>query len=40
MAKILLINGPNLGLLGGREPKLYGKRTLADIARQDEALVG
>lgn len=34
MAKILLINGPNLGLLGSREPKVYGKRTLAELVEQ------
>lgn len=34
MAKILLINGPNLGLLGSREPKVYGKRTLAELVDQ------
>ena len=31
MSKILLINGPNLNLLGTREPHIYGATTLADV---------
>ena len=31
MKKIIIINGPNLNLLGNRETHIYGEKTLKDI---------
>lgn len=31
MSTLLLLNGPNLGILGRRQPEVYGTATLADI---------
>ncbi|MBL8993782.1 MAG: type II 3-dehydroquinate dehydratase [Spirochaetia bacterium] len=38
MAVILLVNGPNLNLLGSRETDIYGKTTLPEIVKSLEAI--
>lgn len=39
MSQVLVLHGPNLDLLGTREPEIYGRQTLAEIDQQirDEA---
>lgn len=36
--KVYVINGPNLNLLGTREPEIYGRDTLQDIAQRCQAI--
>jgi 3-dehydroquinate dehydratase-2 len=38
VVQLHIINGPNLNLLGEREPEIYGRETLADVERSCRAL--
>ena len=37
---VCVLNGPNLNLLGKRQPHIYGHETLADVERDCRALAG
>ena len=37
---VFLLNGPNLNLLGKRQPEIYGRETLADVQAAAAALAG
>lgn len=40
MALITILNGPNLNLIGTRQPEIYGRETLADVEKKCAALAG
>lgn len=40
MNRVLVLNGPNLGRLGSREPEVYGALSLDDLTAQLEAAAG
>ncbi len=38
--KVVVVNGPNMNMLGKREPELYGRKTLTDIEQEMSTLAG